>query len=375
MVVCLLTVVGAATSPSANASAPSTSSRASAPTNRVVNGTAANRAATPWFVMLRVSEGNQQYLCGGTAISLRWIVTAAHCVSGMSDRDRLASRAIVNPTDMYTYPRSSEVGWKRVLAHPAYDNSSSVNDIALVQTSKSMSTTPLPYSAAEASPPIGASLKVFGLGITNFGGKFPDSLQIGHVLDLAGTTGECGGYGDRYGADSMLCAGLPDGSVDACQGDSGGPLTGWAERRTLVGVVSWGYGCAMPGYPGVYTRVATFANWIQGNTGVAGSSTAIGLTGPAEVRANRPCDAKACSVKKKRALSMYVKNLGDQPGSWSVKATKLLSSKSAGVLAPNSTTKVTLRAPSGRQGCGKVKLQVLGAVVNSFKVKVNGGKC
>ena len=109
MVVCLLTVVGAVTSPAANALTAQQPTKAAAPSNRVVNGTAANRDATPWFVMLRVSSGNQQYLCGGTAISTRWIVTAAHCVVGMSTRDRLSSRAIVNPVNLYTYPASAEV--------------------------------------------------------------------------------------------------------------------------------------------------------------------------------------------------------------------------------------------------------------------------
>lgn len=375
MVVCLLTVVGAVTSPAANALTAQQPTKAAAPSNRIVNGTAANRDATPWFVMLRVSSGSQQYLCGGTAISTRWIVTAAHCVVGMSTRDRLSSRAIVNPVNLYTYPASAEVSLKQVVVHPAYRDELSSDDIAVVQTSKAMNTTPLPYSSADVTTPLGASLKVFGLGITRYGGSFPSSLQIGHIQDLAGTTGECGGYADRYDPTSMLCAGLPDGSVDACQGDSGGPLTGWAGRRTLVGVVSWGYGCAMAGYPGVYTRVSSFANWIQGQTGVAANSTPLGLNGPAEVRANRPCGTKSCSVKKKQTLSLYVKNLGDQPGSWSVRTTKLTSSKSSGVLAPNSSTKVKLRAANGKQACGKVKLQVSGAVVNAFKVKVNGGKC
>nr|CAD7424304.1 unnamed protein product [Timema monikensis] len=57
-----------------------------------------------------------------------------------------------------------------------------------------------------------------------------------------------------------LCAGFIDGSGDACQGDSGGPLTcvGY-----LAGLVSWGYGCATPGYPGVYTDVAYYKTWVE----------------------------------------------------------------------------------------------------------------
>ncbi|MCL4168653.1 UNVERIFIED_CONTAM: hypothetical protein GTU68_008266 [Idotea baltica] len=63
-------------------------------------------------------------------------------------------------------------------------------------------------------------------------------------------------------ADSMICAGVPEGGKDACQGDSGGPL---ACQGYLGGIVSWGEGCAEPGYPGVYTEVAYFVDWIEAN--------------------------------------------------------------------------------------------------------------
>merc|ERR1712212_1236349 len=69
-----------------------------------------------------------------------------------------------------------------------------------------------------------------------------------------------GSYGQSEIADSMICAGLDAGGKDSCQGDSGGPFMCGSQ---LSGVVSWGYGCAEAGYPGVYTQTSYFISWLN----------------------------------------------------------------------------------------------------------------
>ncbi|KAJ8880764.1 hypothetical protein PR048_017235 [Dryococelus australis] len=71
--------------------------------------------------------------------------------------------------------------------------------------------------------------------------------------------------GANYVNDTMICAGYLQGGKDTCQGDSGGPL---AVSGTLAGIVSWGAGCAEPNYPGVYTNVAYFREWLKEETGI-----------------------------------------------------------------------------------------------------------
>ena len=120
---------------------------------------------------------------------------------------------------------------------------------------------PVDLPTSEVSVPEGATFVVSGWGTTSEGGSLPSTLrqvEVPYVND-----DDCS---DSYGSSSifgdvMICAG--EGGKDSCQGDSGGPMT---YDGTHIGIVSWGYGCARNGYPGVYSQTDAFLSWIAGET-------------------------------------------------------------------------------------------------------------
>ncbi|CAH2322625.1 LOC397853 [Pelobates cultripes] len=116
-------------------------------------------------------------------------------------------------------------------------------------------TVPLPSSCASA----GTRCLIAGWGNTlSSGTNYPDLLQCLDAPIL--TTRECSiSYPGKI-TGNMFCAGFIEGGKDACQGDSGGPVIC---NGQLQGVVSWGYGCALRNYPGVYTKVCNYIDWIQ----------------------------------------------------------------------------------------------------------------
>lgn len=155
------------------------------------------------------------------------------------------------------------VGVQRVLNHPNYNPRTTNNDISLIFLDA-----PLPYSPIAASDPVdgvaespGEKVMVAGWGRTSSGGPVSDAPQDVEVEIIA--QDECNQKYDGEITDTMVCAGREGGGYDSCQGDSGGPLFAVDDDEyTLVGVVSWGIGCALPNYPGVYARVSVFEEWI-----------------------------------------------------------------------------------------------------------------
>ncbi|XP_058542744.1 transmembrane protease serine 5 isoform X9 [Neofelis nebulosa] len=158
---------------------------------------------------------------------------------------------------------------ERIIPHPLYSTQNHDYDVALLQLR-----TPLNFSdtvgavclpAEKQDFPRGSQCWVSGWGHTDPSHTHNSDTLQDTVVSLLGTR-LCNSSCMYSGAltPRMLCAGYVDGRADACQGDSGGPLV-CLDGGTwhLVGVVSWGRGCAEPNHPGVYAKVAEFLDWIH----------------------------------------------------------------------------------------------------------------
>lgn len=155
----------------------------------------------------------------------------------------------------------------KIMRRGDYIHSSLSNDVALLKLSRPLTFNDdvqpiqLPQSGHNAS---GLCL-VSGWGYTNEHGYGSPVLQKAKVPIVSDESCRMS-YGAEEIEDSMVCAGVPEGGVDACFGDSGGPLVCSDTGTTyLTGVVSSGLGCARPGFPGIYAEVSYYVNWIKAN--------------------------------------------------------------------------------------------------------------
>ncbi|XP_067003046.2 trypsin-1 [Anabrus simplex] len=226
---------------------------------RIVGGSSADIKNFPYQLSLQ-SWGS--HICGASIISENWALTAAHCVSGSS-----ASRFSLRAGTSTRGSGGSVHQASQIIAHPNYDLRTIDYDYALIKVSSPFSLgsnvaiVALPSQGEAVAD--GTNSVVTGWGSTSEGGWSASTLQ--QVTVPVVSNSECNSaYGGGI-TDRMICAGYTAGGKDACQGDSGGPLVA---NGKLQGIVSWGYGCAQPNYPGVYSRVATARDWIKSNSGI-----------------------------------------------------------------------------------------------------------
>lgn len=247
---------------------------------RVIGGSATTIGQYPWQAALVVDPSKatgdpfQRQFCGGSLITAQIVMTAGHCVDNTdpdngSDLDADDVNVVLGQTTLSGAPTSSEFDVQGVALHPGYDGrygpASGVpsNDIAyLVLQSAYGATTPIDIAGPgeEGLWDAGSLEQITGWGATATSGPGSggsDTLRHATVPIVSDVT--CAGdYGSYFNGSTMVCAGYPEGGVDTCFGDSGGPMQaamGGGVYR-LVGITSWGAGCAEPNAPGVYTRVA-----------------------------------------------------------------------------------------------------------------------
>ncbi|CAG5019029.1 unnamed protein product [Parnassius apollo] len=229
-------------------------------TRRIVHGRNTSIAAVPWQVSLR----EKTYpICGGSIITDIWLITAAHCLIKARANElsvRLGSSWKTRGGEMYDV--------KECHVHPRYNSKTKICDVGLVQLYSplrfSAKILPIRLVAKESRLPADQPAVVSGWGKLREGGPSATYLQSSTVKTIAMKLCRRSGL-DRRAIDpaSMFCAGsFSQPAPDACQGDSGGPLV---QDGVLIGVVSWGLGCARGNFPGVYTRLSSpiIWDWIQ----------------------------------------------------------------------------------------------------------------
>jgi secreted trypsin-like serine protease len=244
---------------------------------QIIGGEEAVPGAWPWVAALvnsRYTNAFNGWFCGGALIHPDWVLTAAHCTYTYSNLPLQPSDIdVVLGRHQLSASGGERIQVTQIIRHPEYESATFNFDLALLRLSQPSSYETLALIPADdtilGAPGVMSTVIGWGDTRTNGAGSYSDVLRQLSVPIVSNET--CNAL-SSYGGDiteNMLCAGYPEGGKDACSGDSGGPMMvpqpggGWVQ----VGVVSWGYDCALPNYYGVYTRVSRFIDWINTQTG------------------------------------------------------------------------------------------------------------
>ncbi|XP_015922617.1 uncharacterized protein [Parasteatoda tepidariorum] len=234
----------------------------------------------PWMTSIfRRHQGSRPktFLCGGSLINSKYVLTAAHCF--VNNYVVLPASSFVIRLGSHFLDSGEEYTVSDLVIHHNHSGSDFFNDIALVKIASEVYITDkiapicLPTPDMISEDFVDRIATVAGWGDTTF--RTGSSRALQHVTIPIVSGDECFAAYSRVrgaaflarGSDHVICAGLREGGKDACLGDSGGPLMLKTvdDRWIIVGIVSLGYKCAEPGYPGVYTRVTHYLTWIHAN--------------------------------------------------------------------------------------------------------------
>ncbi|MCG8425298.1 MAG: trypsin-like serine protease [Proteobacteria bacterium] len=235
------------------------------PSVEIIGGDETALNEYPFMVSVGIVIAEQFFhFCGGSFITERWVVTAAHC----SETSQIENLRVLAGTNNVDDGSGQLLRVKAIHLHPGWASSVLEGyDMALweleapvaLRDSELESVTMLSADNA-ALADSGILATTIGWGVSDLGSALLQDVHLPIFDDQI--CEEVYSYASNF--DTQICGGVTEGGIDACQGDSGGPLVvrdPATDRWMLAGVTSWGNGCALPGFPGVWARVSALSEW------------------------------------------------------------------------------------------------------------------
>ncbi|XP_055612830.1 transmembrane protease serine 9-like [Uranotaenia lowii] len=250
--------------------------------DRIYGGVNASIDEFPWFALLEYQskKGIKEFKCGGSLISRRYVMTAAHCLANkkLDDGERFLGVRLgdhnteteVDCEGVYCADPPQNFGYEEIIFHPGFskDNQAIHHDIALIRLDREAVfndfVTPvcLPDSRF-SSTVVGRNVTIVGFGHTSR--RIHSGIKQKAFIPIFDPVKCREKWSSKLQlVDEQLCAG-GDYYIDSCGGDSGGPLMTQRLYWTQEGIVSFGNRCGLEGWPGIYTRVASYVDWIKQN--------------------------------------------------------------------------------------------------------------
>ncbi|KAM9328522.1 uncharacterized protein KZ484_019919 [Pholidichthys leucotaenia] len=234
---------------------------------RIVGGTVCPKGECPWQVLLKYKGKG---FCGGVIYKPTWIITASHCVEN-TDKNFLKVVAGEHNTAV-NEGTEQLIQVVEIIMHEDYEMSTANNDIALLRLATPIVYTPFAVPVCLPTRRL-ADLELWAISLHTVSGwgrrseNGPTSQLLRRLKVPRIRSQDCVKESGVTLTKNMFCAGYIEGREDSCKGDSGGPLvTDYKKTTFLLGIVSWGKGCARPGNYGIYTRVSNYLEWIHNRT-------------------------------------------------------------------------------------------------------------